>query len=159
MLCCASPRYAPMKFVIVLVLAAAPFVAALSPSAEDNCANASQAIDVCAVLADASKYDGKTLTIRATYRAMIHGSVAFGAGCPAENINLRRAEHWQGNKAAVKTMRSLTKRNQFQEVDVVSRGIFRVARQEQCFGQDCWRYEFEEADLICAAAVKTKPPL
>lgn len=143
-----------MRFALAFVLVVAPSAFALFAATNNDCQNLAGAIDVCAVLADAAKYDGKEITVKAIDRAVIHGSIIYGAGCSADSINLRRAPNWRGDKAALKTMRSLAKKNQFQEFDVVSRGVFRVARQGQCFGQDCWRYDFEEADLMCAAAAK-----
>ena len=49
---------------------------------------------------------------------------------------MRQAAGYKADKQAVAVVRSLTKKNQFQPVDEVLRGTFRVALQsEQCFGQ------------------------
>jgi len=109
---------------------------------------------LCTVLADAAKYDGKKITVRGLYRMVIHGSILMRSACPKVNVNLRGAPNWKGDKRALAVIRSLTKKDQFQPVDIVSRGTFRVAQEGQCFGQNCLRYEIEETELLCAAPHK-----
>jgi len=146
-----------MRLAIAVVLSLTVFCGPLSLSANDDCPPSTRAIPICAVLADAAKYDGKEITVSGVYRMVIHGSILTGPACPKDELNLRRAAHWKGDKRAVATIRSLTKKDQFQSVDIVSRGIFRVAHEGQCFGQNCLRYELEETELLCAAPVKTMP--
>ena len=65
---------------------------------------------------------------------------------------MRSAPDHKDDKRALAALRSLTKRDQFRAVDVVIRGTFRVARQGECFGQNCELYEIEEHELMCAKA-------
>ncbi len=143
-----------MRLAVTVVLLLTACFSALSLSADDDCVVSAQAIPVCAVLADAAKYDGKEITVRGLYRMVTHGSILMGSACPEVNVNLRRAPKWKGDKRASATVRSLTKKDQFQPVDIVSRGTFRVAHEGQCFGQNCLRYEIEETELLCAATAK-----
>lgn len=123
----------------------------VSLPADDGCAVSAQALPLCTVLADAAKYDGKEITVRSLYRMVIHGSILVGPACPKDNVNMRGAPDWKGDKHALAIIRSLTKKDRFRPVDIVSRGIFRVAHEGQCFGQNCLRYEIEEIELLCAA--------
>ena len=145
-----------MRLAIAVVLLFTACFGALRSPTDDDCAASAQAISICTVLADAAKYDGKEITVRGFYRMVLHGSIITGPGCAKVDVNLRRAAHWEGDKHAVAAIRSLTKKDQFQPVDIVSRGIFRVAHEGQCFGQNCLRYEIEETKLLCATAVSTK---
>jgi hypothetical protein len=140
-----------------VLLFTACFSASSSPS-NHGCVAPAQAVPLCTVLADAAKYDGKEITVRGLYRMVIHGSILTAAGCPEDSVNMRRAANWKGDKRAVAVIRSLTKKYQFQLVDIVSRGTFRVAHEGQCFGQNCLPYEFEETELLCAASAKADPP-
>jgi hypothetical protein len=140
-----------MRTSIVVVLLLAQCLSALPSAADDGCALSAQSLPLCTVLADATKYDGKEIIVRGLYRMVIHGSILMGSACPKINVNLRGASNWKGDKHALAVIRSLTKKDQFRPVDIVSRGIFRVAHEGQCFGQNCLRYEIEETELLCAA--------
>jgi hypothetical protein len=145
-----------MRLAITSVLLLTACFSASSSPADDGCAASAQAVPLCTVLADAAKYDGKEITVRGLYRMVIHGSILMAAGCPKDDyVNLRGAPNWRGDKHALAIIRSLTKKNQFQPVDIVSRGTFRVAHEGQCFGQNCLPYEFEETELLCATPAKT----
>lgn len=87
---------------------------------------------------------------------VLHGSILTGSACRRVDVNMRRAQDWKGDKHAMAVVHSQTKNDQFQEVDVVIRGTFRVAKMGQCFGQNCFAYEIEESELLCAAVAKTK---
>jgi hypothetical protein len=130
----------------------------LCSAADGDSAVSAQAIPLCAVLADAAKYDGKEITIRRLYRIVIHGSILMGPDCSRVGVNLRRTSDWKGNKKAAATVRSLTKKDQFREVDIVSRGVFKIAHEGQCFGQNCLPYEFAESELLSAMAAGAKGP-
>jgi hypothetical protein len=145
-----------MRLAINVVLLFTACFSALCSPIDDDCAASAQAIPICAALADAAKYDGKEITVRGVYRMVLHGSIITGPGCVQVDVNLRRAANWKGDKHAVAAIRSLTNKDQFRPVDIVSRGIFRVAHDGQCFGQNCLRYEIEETKLLCATAVSTK---
>jgi hypothetical protein len=75
----------------------------------------------------------------------------MGSDCKTTEVNMRQAPKWKANKEAETVLRTQTKKNQFQSVELVIRGRFRVAKQGQCFGQTCLSYEIEESELLCAA--------
>jgi hypothetical protein len=147
-----------MRLAIAVVLLLSARFASQVLSDDDDCATSAKAIPICTLLADAAKYDGKEIMLKGVYRMVIHGSILMGPACPKDDVNLRRAAYWKGDQRALAMIRSLTKKDQFQSVDVVSRGIFRVAREGQCFGQNCLPYEIEETELLCATKVKTSGP-
>jgi hypothetical protein len=147
-----------MRLAIAVVLLLSARFTSQFLSDDDDCATSAKAIPICTLLADAAKYDGTEITLRGVYRMVIHGSILMGPACPKDDVNLRRAAYWKGDHRALATIRSLTKKDQFQSVDVVSRGIFRVAHEGQCFGQNCLPYEIEETELLCATKVKTSGP-
>lgn len=109
-----------------------------------------QAMHLCAVIADAAKYDGKEILVRGLYRMVIHGSVLMDRSCSNTDVNLRESSGYKANKEASALLRSLTKKDRFQPVDVVFRGIFHVAHEGQCFGQICAAYEIETIELVTA---------
>jgi hypothetical protein len=121
------------------------------PSRSEDCESSKQAVQLCALIANAAQYNGKSTLIRGLYHMAFHGSVLSSSDCPKVDVNLRRAQSWRGDKHARATMKSILKKDQFRFVDIVIRGKFRVAQQGQCFGQDCLQYEIEESELLCAA--------
>jgi hypothetical protein len=108
------------------------------------------AISLCAVLADAPKYEDKEIVVRGLYRMVIHGAVLIDNACSHTDVNLRESSGYKVNKAALSLLRSLTKKDRFRAVDVVFRGIFHVAHEGQCFGQICAAYEIETMELVTA---------
>ena len=109
-----------------------------------------QATPLCAIVAYASKYDGKQIMVRGLYRMVIHGSILMDRACSKTDVSLREAPRYKADKQASAILRSLTKKDQFQTVDVVFRGTFRVAHEGQCFGQICAGYEIETTELLSA---------
>jgi hypothetical protein len=107
-------------------------------------------VPLCAVIADNAKYDGKEIVVRGLYRMVIHGAILMDNACSKTDVSLREAAGYKADKKASALLRSLTKRDQFQPVEVVFRGIFHVAHQEQCFGQICAAYEIETTELVMA---------
>jgi hypothetical protein len=112
-----------------------------------------QSLPICVVIADAAKYDGKEIFVRGLYRMVIHGAILMDLPCSKISVNLREAPNYTANKSALTMLRSLTKKNQFQPVAVVFRGIFRVASGGQCFGQICASFEIETKELVSAHPV------
>jgi hypothetical protein len=141
--------------VLVAVLLGA-CISSLAFAGDDRCASSAEAIPLCTVLSDAAKYDGKEITVRGLYRMVLHGSVLTSPECGKTYVNMRQASDYKGDRDASAIMRSLTKKDQFQSVDVVIRGTFRVAKQGQCFGQNCLSYEIEDHELLCAQAPKAE---
>lgn len=131
------------------------FVPVISRS-DEKCAAATQALDVCTLIANPAVYDGKELVIRGLYRMVIHGSIMTGPGCKTTDVNMRRAPNWKADKQAQTVLKTQTKKNQFQPVELVIRGTFRVAKEGQCFGQNCSSYEIEERELLCATSSDAK---
>jgi hypothetical protein len=141
-----------MKLVIAITVF---FASCFNPPglfSDDKCPVSSQATPLCTVLANAAEYAGKEIVVRGLYRMVIHGSILMGSGCPKVNVNLRGAPNWNGEKHAIAVICSLTKKDQFQPVDIVFRGIFRVAHQGLCFGQNCLPHGIEEVELLCASS-------
>jgi hypothetical protein len=143
-----------MRLTIAFAILLGVSLGAVASSDVDKCPASAQALPLCTVLADAAKYDGKEITVRALYRMVVHGSVLMGTTCSQIEVNTRQAAGYRADKQAVAVVRSLTKKNQFQPVDEVLRGTFRVAQKEQCFGQICAPYEIEVSELLCASAPK-----
>lgn len=121
---------------------------------DDKCAVLATAIPLCNVLSSATQYDGKEILVRGLYRMVVHGSILTANRCPEGQVNLRGVPGSKDNKRALATIRSLTKNDQFQSVDVVLSGIFHVAHEGQCYGQNCLRYEIEATEFQCALAPK-----
>ncbi|HTV64470.1 MAG TPA: hypothetical protein VMD98_02640 [Bryocella sp.] len=121
-----------------------------TPAQQAKDAASAQAMSLCAVIADAAKYDGKEIVVRGLYRMVIHGSILMDRACSKIDVNLREAPGYKADKQASSVLRALTKKDQFQPVDVVFRGTFRVAHEGQCFGQGCAGYEIETTELISA---------
>lgn len=128
----------------------------LPSGSTEQCAESKRAVDVCTLISNPNTYDGKELVIRGFYQMVIHGSTMTGSGCKTTDVNMRQAPKWKANKQAEKVLRAQTKKNQFQSVELVIRGRFRVAKQGQCFGQNCLAYEIEESELLCAAPSEAK---
>ena len=118
---------------------------------DEKCAGSTQAIDICTVVSNPGAYDGKELVIRGLYRMVIHGSIMTGPACKKVDVNMRRAYDWKGDKHAQAVLQTQAKKNQYQFFELIIRGTFRVAKQGQCFGQNCLSYEVEESELFCAA--------
>jgi hypothetical protein len=143
-----------MRRDILVVVVLGTCISSLAFAGDDRCSSSAEAISLCTVLTDAAKYDGKEITVRGLYRMVLHGSVLMSPSCGKTYVNMRQASDYKANKDASAIMRSLTKKDQFQSVDVVIRGAFRVAKRGQCFGQNCLSYEIEDHELLCAQAPK-----
>lgn len=145
-----------MKSTIAITVLLAVCFNPLASASDDKCTTLAQAVPLCTVLADASKYDGKQVTVRGLYRVLIHGSILMGTACPNDEVNLRNAPDFKADKRALTAIRSFynKRENRFQPIDEVVRGTFRVAHQGHCFGQDCWSYEIEVTELLCAEGAK-----
>jgi hypothetical protein len=135
--------------ILIAVLLAAG-VGSFAFASDDRCSSSADAVPLCTILSDAAKYDGKDITVRGLYRMVLHGSILMSPACGNTKINMRQASDYKADRHAVAVMRSLTKKDQFHLVDVVIRGTFRVARQGECFGQNCLAYEIEGHELLCA---------
>ena len=133
-------------------------LATLARGADRECPALAKAVPLCTVLADASQYDGKEITVSGLYRMVIHGSVLMSPECGKDLVNMRRSLDAKVDKHDLAVIRSVTRKNQFQSVDVVLRGSFRIAGKGECFGQNCLLYEIEEHELHCAKAAKPSVP-
>lgn len=143
---------------IGVILALAMCFPTLAHGADQECPAFDKAVPLCTVLADASKYDGQEITVRGLYRMVIHGSILMSPACGKTYVNMRQASDYKADKHASAVVRSVTKKDQFQSVDVVLRGTFRAAEKGQCFGQNCLLYEIEDHELQCAKAAKATGP-
>ena len=139
---------------IRIVLALAMWLTTPAHSADRECPALVKAVPLCTALADASQYDGKEITVRGLYRMVIHGFVLMSPECGKDLVNMRLASDHKADKHASAEIRKVTRKDQFQSVDVVLRGTFRVAGKGECFGQNCLLYEIEEHELYCAKEAK-----
>jgi hypothetical protein len=131
----------------MIVLAACCSVP-LSYAGAGSCAASTEAVPLCKILSDATANNGKEVVVRGLYRIVIHGSVLWSPECSEHLVNVRTANEYKANKGASTAIRNAVKKNE--SADVVLRGTFRVAHQEQCFGQNCLTYEIEVNELRCA---------
>jgi hypothetical protein len=143
---------------IGIVLALVTCFTTDAPGANQECPALAKAVSLCTVLAGSSKYDGKEITVSGLYRMVTHGSILMSPECGKTYVNLRGAPDYKVDKHVLAVVRSLTKHGQFQPVDVVIRGTFRVAAKGECFGQNCLPYEIEDHELQCAKAAKAPSP-
>jgi len=143
---------------IGIVLALVTCFTRVAHGADQECPALAKAVSLCTVLADSSKFDGKEITVTGLYRMVIHGSILMSPECGKTYVNMRQAPDYKVDKQVLAVVRSLTKHDQFQPVDVVIRGTFRVAAKGQCFGQNCLLYEIEDHELQCAKAAKAASP-
>jgi hypothetical protein len=143
---------------IGIVLAFVTCFTTVALGADQKCPALAKAVSLCTVLADSSKFDGKEITVTGLYRMVIHGSILMSPACGKTDVNMRQAPDYKADEHVLAVVRSLTKHNQFQPVDVVIRGTFRVAAKGQCFGQNCLLYEIEDHELYCAKPAKAASP-
>jgi hypothetical protein len=139
------------NWVLILI---ASCLGSLCPSGTTTCTSLESAVPLCSVLSDPGSYDGKEITVRGLYRTVLHGSILMGSACLKTLVNVRGAPDYKANKHALAIIRSATRKDQFQPVNVVIRGTFRVAHEGQCFGQNCLSFEIEDHELLCAETQK-----
>jgi hypothetical protein len=128
-----------------IFLAASVATMAISQSGKPD--QSAEPIPFCTVIANASVYDGKEITVRGLYHRVIHGSILTGLTCNGK-ANLRQSRDWKADKQAIKLLNARARNDQATEIAL--RGMFRVAQQGQCFGQTCSPYEIEESMLLSA---------
>lgn len=119
-------------------------------NAVNSCPASGEAMSLCDVLSNASKYDGKDVTVRGVYYQVIHGSILTDPACAKTKVNMRLAADWKPDKQALSLLNSRSRKNEGTEV--VFRGTFRAAHAGSCFGQTCSLYEIEDHELLCTAA-------
>jgi hypothetical protein len=138
-------RLMPRRNIVILA------VLILLVSREGNAQD--QPVKLCALLANASRYDGREVVVSRQFRSVIHGSILFEPLCSSSEVNLRDAPNYTEDHNARAIMRKQLSKDRFQAVQVVLRGVFRVAHQGECFGQNCWAYEIEISQLLSAHAL------
>jgi len=115
------------------------------------------AVNICSVIADPTKYDGKEIFVEALYRVVIHGAILMGGTCPETNVAAREVEGYKADKHATAVLQRLLKKDKSEPVEIVVRGTFHLAHQGQCFGGEiCSSYEVEIAELLSAQAVSPR---
>ena len=117
-----------IRFEIVLIFVQL-FLTSPAPAQQAKDNPSAQAMPLCAVIADAAKYDGKEIMVRGLYRMVIHGAILMDRACSKTDVSLRDSPGYKADKKAASVLRSITKKDQFQPVEVVFRGIFRVAQK------------------------------
>ena len=146
-----------MRTIVATTVLLSVCLSSATYSEDDRCGAFKEFIPICSVLSDATKYDGKEITVKGIYRTVLHGSVLMSPACGQTYVNLRQVSAYKADKQASAVMRSITKKDQFESVEVILRGTFRAAHQGQCFGQNCLPYEFEDHELLCAARPPADP--
>ena len=145
---CEDPtRMKPLATVLLFVLMG---ISSPGPAQQAKEMPIVQAIPLCTVLADAAKYDGTEVMVRGLYRMEIHGAILMDRACIKTDVILRQSPQYKTNKKALRLLRSIIGKDQFQPVEVVFRGIFRIAKEGQCFGEFCAGYEIETTELVSA---------
>jgi len=103
------------------------------------------------VCSNATGYDGKMVIISGVYKRIFHGSTIEGPeSCDKCDINYHLASDYKCEKSVDKIYSSLLKKDPYGRVDVIVRGVFRVAKKVECFGQICARYDFEAIEMLSA---------
>ncbi len=111
----------------------------------------SQPITVCNICANPNDYDGKMIIVAGVFKRIFHGSIIEGCESRSKSeINFRLSPDYSSGKSVKKAFASLTRKNQYAPVDVIVRGVFRVARQGECFGQICAIYDIEVNEMLSA---------
>jgi hypothetical protein len=144
---------------IILIFLASCF-SAPSVAADNKCSAAAQAIPLCSVVTDDTKYDGKQVTVKGLYRKTSHGEILMSPECNPSSANLREARDYKADKHVLAALHSLSKvkKGEPKPVAVVLRGTFRIAPQGQCLGRECLLYEIDQHELMCAEPAPPEPP-
>ena len=112
----------------------------------------SQPITVCNICSNPNDYDGKMIIITGVFKRIFHGSILEGCeSCSKSEINFRLSPDYRSKKSVRKAFASLTRKNQYASIDVVVRGVFRVAKQGTAVsGQICAIYDIEVNEMLSA---------
>jgi|LSQX01.3.fsa_nt_gb hypothetical protein len=111
----------------------------------------SQPISVCDICSNPNDYDGRRIIITGVFKRIFHGSILEGCeSYPKSEINVRLSPDYRSEKSVRKAFASLTRKNQYAPVEVVARGVFRAAKQGECFGQICAIYDIEVNEMLSA---------
>jgi hypothetical protein len=109
-----------------------------------------RAIPICSIIADAPRYDGQIVVVRASFQSQPHGSILFGKSCLNSTVAMRDGSDYKENPRAASMLATLLKEDDSKIVNVIFRGIFRVARPGQCFNSHCAQYQIEASEFIDA---------
>lgn len=90
-----------MRPTIAIILLVAASFTSFAFSGENKCSAFIEAMPICDVLANASKYDGRDITVRGIYYRVIHGSSLTASACKKTKVNMRSASDWKTNKRAL----------------------------------------------------------
>ena len=96
---------------------------------------------LCDLVADAEASDGKSFTIRALYEPTFHGAFVTGAACRAVRANATLLHGYKASASTLRMLHDISRRGD--ETEIVFHAIFRVAHEEQCFGQNCEPFQVE----------------
>jgi hypothetical protein len=118
-----------------------------------NSVGGTEPMSLCSVVANVRAYDGKEIVLKAQYRLIFHGSLLSSPECdkPETKVNLRDSAHSRITERDRKLLAQLTRKHL--PAQVVVRGVFKVARMGQCFGQDCDPFELEATEWISVEPV------
>jgi hypothetical protein len=103
-------------------------------------------MSVCQIASRAADYDGHEVAAKGIYWRTVHGAVLSASECRDQKVNIRLNAKFKAGKKDLRTLGRLA--NGQQAADVVFRGVFRLARQGQCFGQDCRPFQIDADELL-----------
>jgi hypothetical protein len=101
---------------------------------------------VCQIVSAAAEYDGKEVAAKGVYWRTVHGAVLSAPECRDAKVNISFGAKVKGARADMKTLGRLADAQE--TADVAFRGVFRMAHQGQCFGQDCYPYQIQVDDVL-----------
>jgi hypothetical protein len=110
----------------------------------------SRALPVCAVIADAQSYNGRSILIDGLYKVEPHGAIFFGSSCSGDVVRLEKAEKYTENKEAKSLLEVSMDADETKSIEVVYRAVFRIVQGLQCSDVRCFRYEIEITELVAA---------
>ena len=133
-------------------------------------AGGSQPISICTVVDNGTEYDGKDVLLRASYQWQPHGGILFGQSCLDHFVALTLLDDYRENPRAASVLSRLRKEDASQEIGVVFRGIFHVAKglgthwgpslepgakfpRIECLNVSCAQYKLEAEELVEAYPV------
>jgi hypothetical protein len=103
------------------------------------------------VIREATAHGNSEVTVRGMYQDTPHYEALFGDDCEA-SVNLRAGAAYEESEDIRRSFQRLLKQSPHAVLEVVVRGTFHEATQQECFGPGCLRYELRVAEYLCVRA-------
>jgi hypothetical protein len=110
------------------------------------------AMSICDVIGHATTHNDTEVTVRGKYQATPEYSLLFADECHGF-VNLRLADDYKESALVRLSFRQLLRRSPHAVVQVVARGTFREAGQQECFGGGCASYNLMIHEFLCVSAM------